>query len=395
MRHEAFAMIMDEIVPVISQEQNFLVDFFHASSTAPTNFVEMVRSYTIDRRRPTNLMGRKPYETDREMAKRVNGLMDDIFRASFQQNLTMMLDWTVSSSPIEGLGLFSSLEKQLSYLNDDSQEYIKAALTAMKSKVQSLWTQFIDNQVKAIDDTKILIKKRKGVIPFMRVFERFYFACEAIMATYTDTTSRKLLADAYERIISAMFATLTHIAKSASEGPEEKELLNHHILMIENMTFFLGVTEGSIGGSVASWRAQASTGRTDALNAYVASVLRRPLGTLLTMAEGVERVGASAGDANLPPRKNVRAVLGEHGVRELRRGVETLIKRAEKHFGEGDDTAFGQKLLAFVLKEVEQGYIRVYERLEHIARDIYPPTEGEKPVEVGFSRADIEAAFRR
>jgi hypothetical protein len=37
----------------------------------------------------------------------------------------------------------------------------------------------------------------------------------------------------------------------------------------------------------------------------------------------------------------------------------------------------------------------VLERIERLVREYYPPTEGEKTVEIEFSRQDVSVGFRR
>jgi hypothetical protein len=48
-----------------------------------------------------------------------------------------------------------------------------------------------------------------------------------------------------------------------------------------------------------------------------------------------------------------------------------------------------------VFKDCEREYERTMDRLETLIREVYPQTEGEKTVEIEFSRADIQAGFKR
>jgi len=99
---EVFAGAMDEMAPLISQEQNFVVDYFHATSLETLDFVDVVTSTPPERRRGTNLLASKPMDPDREMARRVTGVMDEIF-SFFTQETSVLLDWAVSSDPIQGV----------------------------------------------------------------------------------------------------------------------------------------------------------------------------------------------------------------------------------------------------------------------------------------------------
>lgn len=91
----------------------------------------------------------------------------------------------------------------------------------------------------------------------------------------------------------------------------------------------------------------------------------------------------------------MRTVIAQYDSKEIRRNIDTLRKRIEKHFGEADEEALARTLVDFVCKECERNYERVLDRTERLISEVYPPTEGEKTVEIGFNRADIQAGFRR
>ncbi|TKA60738.1 hypothetical protein B0A55_10609, partial [Friedmanniomyces simplex] len=89
-----------------------------------------------------------------------------------------------------------------------------------------------------------------------------------------------------------------------------------------------------------------------------------------------------------------RNLFAQYDGKELRRGVETLRKRIEKHFGDADEEAISRGLVALVGKECERAYERTVERMERLVREVWPPGEGEKGVEVEFGREDVRGAFK-
>lgn len=94
-------------------------------------------------------------------------------------------------------------------------------------------------------------------------------------------------------------------------------------------------------------------------------------------------------------RKAARNLLSQYDSKEIRRGIDTLRKRIEKHFGDADEEALSQKLVGFVCKECERSYERTIDRTERIIMEVYPASEGEKVVELDFAKADVQAGFRR
>jgi hypothetical protein len=79
-----------------------------------------------------------------------------------------------------------------------------------------------------------------------------------------------------------------------------------------------------------------------------------------------------------------------HDAKELRKGIEALKKRVDKHFGDADDPTISRDLVFKVLKECEKEYVDVCERTTRINQDVYG---GE--VEVDWGVSEISAAFRR
>ncbi len=96
---EAFAGALDEVLPVIFTEQNFISDFFHATSAEDVDFADVITANGPEDRRGTNLYARKPFEADREMAKLVMEVMDDLF-GYWAVELQNLVEWAIMSDPL-------------------------------------------------------------------------------------------------------------------------------------------------------------------------------------------------------------------------------------------------------------------------------------------------------
>lgn len=170
----------------------------------------------------------------------------------------------------------------------------------MSARLQNLFSKFVDDQIRAIEETKVKIKKRKGVIAFMRIFPHFAMSVENIFAGATRSSGntsavmdvRQMVDGAYERINQAMWVSLKQIAK---EGPslgqvnaqaggdvEDKEILNYHILLIENMNHYIEeVEDGGQENVLAHWKGKALMERAEHMDEYIKRVVRRPLGKVM------------------------------------------------------------------------------------------------------------------
>ncbi len=301
---EVFDGAIGEMAPLLASEQNFVVDFFHATSLETADFMDVVARTPVAQRYGTNLAQQKPLDPDRETARLVTSVMAEVF-SFFTNELTSLVDWCVTADPIQGVGVMACLTKHSFYLQDTSQEFLIQLLDTLKSRLMTLFAKFVDEQVRAIEDTKVKIKKRKGVIGFMKTFPHFAMAVENTFAAVGredyernapcvyDTCVK--LDEAYDRINRAMFdslkviakespggrATTTH-AKGGGDDAEDKEMLNYHVLVIENMNHYIAeVDDGGRQSVLAEWKGRAEVERGEAMEAYVGQVLRRPLGKLL------------------------------------------------------------------------------------------------------------------
>ncbi|KAK3094219.1 hypothetical protein LTR53_019593, partial [Teratosphaeriaceae sp. CCFEE 6253] len=131
---------MDEMAPLISQEQNFVVEFFHASGRgAGRDFGELVAAAPLpgERRGPGDMRAAGAVEPDREMAGAVKGTMDQLF-ASFASEMGALLEWAVAGDPTQGVGVMACLAKHAFYLQDTGQEFLVQLLEALAARLRAL-----------------------------------------------------------------------------------------------------------------------------------------------------------------------------------------------------------------------------------------------------------------
>lgn len=97
--YDVFSRVLDDIGPVLLTEQNFITEFFHATSTNSVDFPDAVQAAPPEARRSPNLWIRKQYESDRTMAKRVADVMEDIF-SFWPAEIQSLVDWAVTADPL-------------------------------------------------------------------------------------------------------------------------------------------------------------------------------------------------------------------------------------------------------------------------------------------------------
>jgi hypothetical protein len=75
----------------------------------------------------------------------------------------------------------------------------------------------------------------------------------------------------------------------------------------------------------------------------------------------------------------------------LRRGIDALRKRVDKHFGDSDDPSLSRDLMMKVLVACENAYLQCFNRLQDLGRDVY---EGEEGPAVLGTRDEVGRWFR-
>lgn len=440
--YEVFASVLEELLPLVQMEQNFIIDLFHATTLHQTDFADAVAACRpADRRGTSDLRRHRPMEPDRELARRVTRAMEAVF-SFMEQDLQNLIDWVLSLEALQGIGVMATLERRMGDLAQSNQEFLNNTLQKLHSTLEGRFRKFVDEQVRAIEETKVKIKKRKGVIGFMRIFPNFSVAVENMLAdvavddpqnpSQMQSSSvfgvRRTVDGEYDRILRSMFESLKVIARenptmtAASAGsadPEDKEALNFHILLIENMNHYIEEVDNARGIRVlAAWKEEASAELREHMSLYLNAVMRRPLGRLLEHLENVEAQLASgkapAAVAAQPSnsKNTFNKVLGSYDSKEVRKGIDTLRKRVEKHFsgsneedddGKGDNkkliplptmpmstqnSASKSHLVAMVLAEAERFYGEVEMRINTIVTNVYG---GDVMYE--WPRADVKQAF--
>lgn len=97
--YEAFAGALYDMSQSIFLEQNFLVDLFHATSLETAEFPDVVAATPPDRRKGGNLGDRKLFDPDRNMAKRVQNTMDDMY-SFWPAEVQGLVDWVVKQDAL-------------------------------------------------------------------------------------------------------------------------------------------------------------------------------------------------------------------------------------------------------------------------------------------------------
>jgi hypothetical protein len=283
--YEAIEQALNEITPLLLSEQAFIVDFFHANTTETVDFAERVQAMLPENRRGPLNLNRKVYEPDQQMTTFVTEVMANIFHF-LPTEIQNSISWAVSVGPLQGIGILHALYVKMGCIEDG---FYFRTLHTLSTRLSNEWSRFLTTQVRAIEETQVKINKRKGILYFMRVFPLFAAYVENMLPpASTDQGEVRVMVDqGYAQINKAMFNSLRAIAKESpashapSNDPEDKESLNYHILLIENMNHYVENVEVRTDPVLEEWQRKATEEYDEHLSLYVDSVIRRPLGKIM------------------------------------------------------------------------------------------------------------------
>lgn len=205
---------------------------------------------------------------------------------------------------------------------------------------------------------------------------------------------------AYEKMVNTMFDCLKQMAKMDGEG-DDKGQLNYHVILIENMHQFLADASELEIGSMRTFLKQAEVIYEENLAAYVKIVLRRPFAKILDYFDGVERLLKTTSPTGVASNRDFTAtalkrVVKDYSAKDIRKHVEALAKRVEKHFIEATEKETTQRsgargnVVAGVWKACGLETVRMTESFSNRISQCY----GQSGVSLDYTVADVQTAFR-
>ncbi|OCH94698.1 hypothetical protein OBBRIDRAFT_769029 [Obba rivulosa] len=396
---DAFGLVLDQIASAIYREEDFIADFLQINDAALT-FADYMGMENYFRRQAARAAG-----LSQQTSKLVRGAMDLIF-GFLPMEIKAWLDVVLTKDHIQLVGMVACLEKFLVDAEDRGNVFLINVLEKQHMRLKSLFERRVSEQIKSIEETKLTSKKRQGVVPFIKYFPTYIGRVEGQLVGADTLEIRNSVDAAYDKIVTAMFDALKQMAKLDGEG-EDKGQLNYHVIIIENMHHFVAEVSQLELGSVAGFLKRAQAIYEENLNAYVKIVLRRPFSKIIDYFEGVERLLKTTAPSEVSSNSSysksaLKKVLKEYTAKDVRKHIDVLFKRVEKHFTEASEKATTEDasggtgiapgtVLVGVWKACEEELLRISDLFAKRINQCYK----DSGVILEYAPIDVEAGFRR
>ncbi|KAJ1727349.1 hypothetical protein LPJ61_004619 [Coemansia biformis] len=382
---EAFAIALENLVSNVIAEQNFISDLFH--------YVPPVHTRAARRTPATRRLSRDAGEDDDATSrlgenvtfynwvtyklrpierwdvprqkldskdvvsqtvhfgsvKEVKSMLDLLF-GNLATQVDTLVEMGTRFDPSQAVGMLVPVAKALDVCKGSDQGFLINVLERCKDRLEAMFQRYVSEQARSIEETKFVIKKRVGALPFARVFPRFIAHIESLVGD-TGYSARSIADSAYSRISRLIFDTLEtqlreadrNAQKNVDDKDAQKEQLNAHVLLLENVFVLVGglQTYKARGckpyfvPTLETYTDHAHTIQRKVTRAYIKDVLQRPMGKLIGFFELVDRCLASKrdpmGTSNLG-KSQLKKVIQAHSGSVMRENIKQLYKRVDKHF---------------------------------------------------------------
>ncbi|KAG0068986.1 hypothetical protein BGZ89_003740 [Linnemannia elongata] len=379
---EAFSQALSIMTSLAAREQNYLSDLFTLTK------VMSMRMYINDKP-PFSMQEletvRKP-TLDVKSAKRLAQLMGILFDG-LSVELNNFAETGYKNESVQCVGMLISVERTQKEFAESDQAFLITMLAQLRTKLVGMFEKYVEEQFKFIEEARNKTK-RKGVLPFMRIFPRFAQRMEALLEGNEDTEARQLITAAYDKLVRVMFESTEAIAKETVDFDDKEQ--GSHVVNIENMHHFYSELRQRKVTNLENYMKYAKGSYESHLATYVRGVVRRSLLKLLDFFDGVEglvkaKASEDVGFHLTYNKQALKKAVSQYPASVVRKDLQHLYRKVEKHFSSEEE----EGLLQVAWRGIQEEFIRQHERFSRLIRECYP----DAGVQMEFSMQELLGFF--
>lgn len=340
--------VLTQLEPVFMQEQQFCVKFFQLDVLSPVSRPDGGIDIQIE--------GVSQRKAEKQVDEDVRNMMGSLF-ACLKTELDLLIDCTRKQDSFYCMYVLVRLNQ---HVMSAQSSFLSNTFASQLIEVKRSLDQFMQQQIDSIKECRVPRKFKCGILPYVSNLEVFTANVECLLKSDRHADLEKW----YTRLVDTM---IEYIAVHANDQKTPSQ-----VVKMENFHHLYSLLSQLKISVLDSQRKEAKQRYNDALQSYVTQHFGRPLEKLNTFFEGVQaRVasGVKASEVSYQlafSKQELRKVISLYPGSIVKKGLETLYKKVEKHLSEESN------LLQVVWRAMQEEFIRQYKILEDWIQQCYP-----------------------
>ncbi|XP_016986058.1 exocyst complex component 1 [Drosophila rhopaloa] len=378
--------VLAELEPIALQEQLFCINFFQMDVISPTTkntqttlemekAVDMSQSIIAGAVSPSgDVVPQK--RIDRQINEDVRKLMMGLF-GCLEPELVSFIQSFERVDSFYSLYVLVRLTQHVMSAQD-THSFLSMTFASALVQVKRNFDRFMQQQLQSIREAK-LHKRSKAILPYVENFENFAQTAEGI---FRKSDRRTDMEKWYLQLVNAIFEGIHLHSQEHPKTPSQ-------VVRMENYHHMYALLAQLKVPGLDALKKEAKTRYNEALKAYVTQYFGRPLEKLNQFFEGVQlKVAQGVKETEISyqmafSKQELRKVIAQYPAREVKKGLENLYKKVEKHLSEEEN------LLQVVWHAMQEEFIAQYNYLEERIQKCYAGAM----INLEFNIQDILAFF--
>ncbi|KAG8224578.1 hypothetical protein J437_LFUL003097 [Ladona fulva] len=374
---EVLEKALAALEPVCLSEQKFCVRFFHLDVATPDNDKNTQTTLDAPSSEAPEEVSPNPNplllpqkRAEKQMNEEVRKMMGELF-TSLEQEL---ISFVAHYEKVDSFYCMSVLVRLGQHVMSaqDAGSFLTVTFGTALVHAKRSFDRLMQAQLRSIQEAKPpgggggamrrSTNRTTGILPFVANFEDFAKTAESI---FKGSERRADLDKWYTKLVGAMFEAIPRTAAEQHRTPPE-------VVKMENFHHLYALLSQLKIAVLDSLRKEAKQKYSEALKAYVTQYFGRPLEKLNLFFEGVQaKVSQGVKESEISfqmafSKQELRRVIREYPAREVKKGLESLYRKVEKHLCEEEN------LLQVVWRAMQEEFIQQYKSIEELIQRCYP-----------------------
>ncbi|CBY18390.1 unnamed protein product [Oikopleura dioica] len=367
--------VLNEMEPICQEEQKFITDFFNLTAEGLYEGDSFIRFDEID----GNNEAKREQAIEAAINKEIRRLMSDIFGGesdSLEDELGQLIEFGDQLDKLNSLSLLVVLSKRV--LREKVQTFLGKllGLALVQEKVKRSFDRFVNDRIQRIDEYRPRTGEKVGILWFVKQFDDLAQLAETIF----DKAERRTDLDrAYKKLLQGVLRGIEQCANSGAKTPSD-------VIRFQNYHHCFAVLSSLRIEALTNERKETKKLYQSCMESYAALFLGRPLEQIAIFFDGVtkeidlERPAEEIQFMAMYNKSSLRKVIKEYPGKKVKKGLEELYLKVEKHTAEDDN-----RLLQVVWREMQEEFIRQYNHYDNLLQQCYSGTG----IKMDFTLSDI------